>query len=228
MRRWHLLTIVLLAFLGNGALAFQDPAPVRKAVESFLRTQTAGLPGEVSFRFRGLDPGNQLAPCGAFEVGMAPGARAWGRTNVTVRCLAQDGWSIFVPVHIRVVADYIVTAHPLVQGQIVRTGDLARRRGDLSNLPAGVITDERLAVGRTMSLSLAAGRPLRADMLRQPIVVQQNQTVKVISRGAGFLVSNEGKALNRAAAGQVVQVRLANGQMISGIARPGGIVEVAY
>jgi flagella basal body P-ring formation protein FlgA len=228
MGRFHLLIGCLVTLLASAAIAVQDPGPVRKAVEDYLRVQTNGLPGEVSFTFRGLDPGNQLAPCGAFDVSLAPGARAWGRTNLTVRCLAQDGWSIFVPVHIHVLADYVVTAHPLVQGQTIANADLARRHGDLSDLPAGVITDEHQAVGRTMSISIAAGHPLRADMIRLPIVVQQNQTVKVVSRGPGFQVSNEGKALNQGTDGQVIQVRLASGQVVSGIARAGGIVEVGF
>jgi flagella basal body P-ring formation protein FlgA len=228
MRRWSFLIAVLLMLFVGGAAARQDPAPVRKAVEDYLRTQTDGLPGEVSFTFRGLDPANQLAPCGAFDVGFAPGAKAWGRTNLSVRCLAQDGWSIFVPVQIHIVADYVVTARPLAQGQTIADTDLARRRGDLSDLPAGVITDERQAIGRTMSISIAAGRPMRADMIRQAVVIQQNQMVKVVSRGPGFQVSNEGKALNPGTEGQVVQVRLSSGQIVSGIARAGGIVEVGF
>jgi flagellar basal body P-ring formation protein FlgA len=228
MRRLHVLFGCLAMLVVGVALGVQDPAPVRKAVEDYLRVQTNGLPGEVSFTFRGLDAGNQLAPCGAFDVSLAPGARAWGRTNLAVRCLAQDGWSIFVPVQIHVVADYVITARPLAQGQTIENSDLARRRGDLSDLPAGVITEERQAVGRTMGISIAAGRPLRSDMIRQPVVVQQNQTVRVISRGAGFQVSNEGKALNNGTEGQVIQVRLASGQIVSGVARAGGIVEVGF
>jgi flagella basal body P-ring formation protein FlgA len=228
MRRLHVLFGCLATLVVGVALGFQDPAPVRRAVEDYLRVQTNGLPGEVSFTFRGLDAGNQLAPCGAFDVSLAPGARAWGRTNLTVRCLAQDGWSIFVPVQIHLVADYVITARPLAQGQTIGNADLARRRGDLSDLPAGVITEERQAVGRSMSISIAAGRPLRTDMIRQPVVVQQNQTVKVVSRGQGFQVSNEGKALNQGTDGQVIQVRLASGQIVSGIAHAGGIVEIGF
>jgi flagella basal body P-ring formation protein FlgA len=228
MERLHLLFAWLLMLFAGTALAVQDPAPVRKAVEEYLRVQTKGLPGEVSFTFRGLDPGNQLEPCGALDVSLPPGARAWGRTNLTVRCLAENGWSIFVPVHIHVVAEYVITARPLAQGQTIARGDLASRRGDLSDLPAGVVTDAGQALGRTMTISIAAGHPLRTDMIREPLVVQQNQAVKIVSRGPGFQVSNEGRALNQGTDGQVVQVRLANGQVISGIARPGGIVEIGY
>jgi flagella basal body P-ring formation protein FlgA len=65
-------------------------------------------------------------------------------------------------------------------------------------------------------------------MLQQSLVVQQGQSVKVVSRGAGFQVANEGKALNNAAAGQVAQVRLGSGQVVSGIARASGVVEINY
>jgi flagella basal body P-ring formation protein FlgA len=222
--------VVLFCFLAMipAAVARQDPEAVRAAIENYLRVQTKGLPGQVTYVVHPPDPRNQLIPCDTLDVSQAPGARPWGRTNVTVRCLAPTTWSIFVPVHIRVMADYLVAARPLAQGQTVTPDDLIRQRGDLSDLPTGILTDEAMAVGRTIAMSIAAGRPLRSDMLRQALVVQQNQTVQVISKGAGFQVSNEGRALSNGHEGQVVQVRLANGQVISGIARSGGTVEVSY
>jgi flagella basal body P-ring formation protein FlgA len=41
-------------------------------------------------------------------------------------------------------------------------------------------------------------------------------------------VANEGKALNNAFEGQVAQVRLSSGQVISGVARQDGQVEVNH
>lgn len=220
--------LLLSASPVTDAFARQDPALVKNAIDTFLRTQVQGLPGEVSYTIGGLAPNNRLLPCAALEVSMPAGAKAWGRTNVSVHCQDARGWTIFVSVHIRVIAEYLVTAMPLAQGQPITTSDLARQRGDLSDLPAGILTDEKEALGRTASMSIAAGRPLRADMLRQPIVIQQNQTVKLVSRGAGFQVSNEGRALTNGLEGQIVQVRLASGQVVSGVARTGGIVEIGF
>jgi flagella basal body P-ring formation protein FlgA len=45
--------------------------------------------------------------------------------------------------------------------------------------------------------------------------------------GRGFSISSEGRALNNASAGQVVQVRTASGQVVSGIARQDGLVDIA-
>lgn len=218
--------LALMLLLAAPAWARQDPAPVRQAIEDYLRIQTQGLPGEVSFSVGAFDPRNNLTPCAALAVSQAPGARLWGRTSVTVRCTQQGGWSVFVPVQVRVVADYLVLERALAQGQVVSEADLAWQKGDLAELPGGVLTDAQLAIGRSAAMPVQAGKPLRADMLRQALVVQQGQSVKVVSRGPGFEVANEGRALNGAAAGQVAQVRLANGQVVSGIAKSGGVVEV--
>lgn len=210
------------------AFAYQDPAPVKAAVEDYLRLQTRGLPGKVSFSIGGLSQNNSLPPCPSFEVSQTPGGRPWGRTTVKVRCAAEGGWSIFVPVHVKVTANYLVAARPLSQGQIIMEADLGLQTGELSELPNGTLTDPHQAIGRATAMQIPAGRPMRSDMLRQIMAIQQGQNVKVISRGAGFQVANEGKALNNAAEGQVAQVRLNNGQIVSGIARGSGQVEIAF
>jgi len=228
MRLIACLAIALATLFAPPLWARQEPAPVRKAIEEYLRIQTKGLPGRASFTVGSFDPNNNLVPCSSLEVGQAPGARLWGRTRVAVRCTQEGGWSIFVPVQVRVIADYLITARPLSQGQLITDADLARQNGDLADLPAGILTDPHQAVGRTAIQSLPAGRPLRGDLLRQALVVQQGQSVRVVSKGPGFQVANEGRALNNAVDGQVAQVRLNNGQVVSGLARTGGYVEIGF
>jgi flagella basal body P-ring formation protein FlgA len=65
-------------------------------------------------------------------------------------------------------------------------------------------------------------------MLRAQAAVMQNQNVKLVSSGRGFSVTADGRALNNAAEGQLVQVRIASGSVVSGTARAGAIVEVSY
>lgn len=159
---------------------------------------------------------------------MSAGARPWGRTNVGVRCQLEGGWTIYVPVQVKVIGDYLVTARALARGHVIGADDVLARKGDLAELPAGVMTESAQAIGKTLSLSLQSGQLLRSDSLRAAFVVQQGQNVKVVSKGAGFQVATDGRALNNAADGQVVQVRTASGQTVSGIARAGGVVEVTY
>lgn len=223
-----LLLLFLVSLVVPAALAQQPYAPVKKAVEDWLHIQNKGLPGQVSVDISPLDTGNQLAPCKTFDVSRPAGAKTWGRTNVMVRCLDEASWRIYVPVHIRVKAPYLISARPIAQGQVLVEEDLTQQTGDLSELPANILTETERAVGKVASSSIPAGRPLRADMLKAQLIVRQGQTVRAISRGPGFAVANEGRALNNAMEGQLVQVRLGNGQVVSGVAKAGGVIEISY
>ncbi|MDP1634380.1 MAG: flagellar basal body P-ring formation chaperone FlgA [Gallionellaceae bacterium] len=225
MKRFLFLLIVSLASIAH---ARQEPAEVKRVIEDFLRVQTRGLPGQASFTVGMIDPNNNLTPCPALEAFLPVGGRPWGRINVGVRCQLEGSWSIYVPAQVKVMGEYFVTARPLARGQAISVGDLARRKGDLAELPAGIITEEVQAVGKALNVSVQSGQILRSDTLRAPHVVQQGQSVRVVSKGKGFQVATEGKALNNAAAGQVVQVRSASGQTLSGIAQTDGTVEVSH
>ena len=137
-------------------------------------------------------------------------------------------WTIYVRATVKVIANYVVSAKPLTQGHMLTAADLAIRSGDLAQLPPGIVTDPNLAMGRTLAGSISFGSPLRQDMLRAQAAVMQNQNVKVVSSGRGFSVTADGRALNNAAEGQLVQVRIASGSVVSGTARAGAIVEVSY
>jgi flagella basal body P-ring formation protein FlgA len=175
-----------------------------------------------------IDPRSVLPACAALEVFTPPGARLWGATSLGVRCSGATPWNIYVTAQVKVVGDYAVTARPLAQGQALTPSDIATQSGDLTQLPAGVLTDPQQAVGKTSIAALAPGQPLRQDLLRAPLVIQQGQTVVVNSSGRGFRVSADGKALNNAYDGQIAQVRTASGQTLSGVARAGGIVEIRF
>jgi len=219
-----LLLAAPLAFAQGGAR--QDGAALRKLAEGYLQAQSAGLPGKVTVKMGAVDPRLSLAACPAPEAFQQPGARPWGKTTVGVRCTAPV-WTVFLQAQVSVVADYVTAAVPLAQGQAIDASQLTTMQGDIAAMPNGIITDMAQAIGRTPTVSLPAGTPLRLDSLKSKPVVHQNQAVRIVSRGENFSVSGEGKAIGNASEGQVVQVRTPRGAIISGTARMGGIVEVA-
>lgn len=220
------LLLVMPLALAQSAGARQDGAALRKVAEQYLQTQSAGLPGKVTIKVGAVDPRLALAACPAPEAFQQPGARPWGKTTVGVRCTAP-AWSVFLQAQVTVIADYVTAAVPLAQGQAITAGQLTTMQGDIAAMPNGIVTDMAQAIGRTPIVSLPAGAPLRLDSLKSKPVVQQNQAVRIVSRGENFSVSGEGKAIGNAGEGQVVQVRTPRGAIISGTARMGGIVEVA-
>jgi flagella basal body P-ring formation protein FlgA len=206
----------------------QNTAVLRSVVEQFLRVQSAGLPGEVSVTVTPVDSRLNLAACPVPQAFLAPGSRAWGKTTVGVRCTAPSPWTTYIQASVTVMADYIASAVPLAQGQAIEQGQLISMRGDLTALPAGIATDMSQVIGRSVNISLPSGTPMRLDVLRSKPVVQQGQLVRLVSSGAGFRVSAEGRAIGTAGDGQIVQVRTPSGQQISGVARSGGMVEVTF
>ncbi|WP_286164398.1 flagellar basal body P-ring formation chaperone FlgA [Azoarcus sp. DN11] len=217
-----------LTLAGGNASAQQPLQPVRQVVMTFLGQQTSGLPGKIGVTVEGLDPQNQLPPCAELTPFLPPGTRAWGRINVGVRCESPVNWTVYVPAQVSVVGEYLVTARPIRAGQIISPADLERRTGDLAGEAPNTLTDMTQAVGHNARYTIAAGNPLRADMLRLPQTVRQGQNVKIVGAGSGFTVTSEGRALNAAAAGEPVRIRLNNGQVVSGKARTDGTVELDF
>jgi flagellar basal body P-ring formation protein FlgA len=228
------ILLYLLFLLFGPALFAQSPDPrqsqeaIRDTVEQFLQTQTTGLPGQVGIVIGSIDSRLNLPACNALQPFLPNGSRAWGKTTIGVRCTTPSSWTIYVTATVRVQADYLIAAVPLTQGQIIGPNDIARTKGDLTSLPAGVLTDSSQALGRTTINSFAVGTALRHDALRNPLAVQQGQNVRLISIGPGFRISTEARALANASEGQMVQVRTPGGQVVSGIAKAGSIVEVNY
>jgi flagella basal body P-ring formation protein FlgA len=206
----------------------QNLAALPHVVEQYLRTQAAGLPGEVKVSVGQLDQRVSLPACPAPEAFQQPGARAWGKTTVGVRCTAPTAWTIYVQAQVSVLADYVAAAVPLAQGQPIDQSQLVVLKGDIAAMPNGIITDVSQAVGSSPLVSLPSGTPLRLDTLKRRPVVQQGQAVRLVSNGSNFSVSSEAKSLGNAAEGQVVQVRTGAGGVVSGTARAGGVVEVAF
>jgi flagella basal body P-ring formation protein FlgA len=220
-------TLLTLLFLICHPLLGAEIDPVLDTAERYMRQQTQGLPGTVSITMGRIDT-TRLPTCTAHEAFSPPGMRLSGKTNVGVRCLGPAIWNVLVPLQISVIGNYVLTARPLVAGQVIQSGDLATATGDLSSLPTGVLNDPTSAIGKTMRNSLASGHPLRSDQLLAQLVIRQGQNVRVISRGPGFSASAEGKAINNAAEGQIAQIRMNTGQTVSGVAKADGSVEIAF
>lgn len=225
MRRTIMGTAMLAAVAAHAAER-PDAALIKRAAEQFVARETAGLPGRVAYTVGGIDPQLTLPACRAAEPFLPAGGRLWGHTNIGVRCTNPAPWTVFIPVEVRVWTGVVHVARAIAQQQPIAEADLTVLQADLTQLPAGVLTDTRVALGKTLVTTLQPGQPLRSDLLRAPTVIQQNQPVKLLVQGRGFTVSGEGRALTAATDGQLVQVRVQSGLVVSGLARSGATVEI--
>jgi len=235
------------AFAGDAAgrsapSAAQDHAQIRNTVTQFVEQQTAALPGKATYQIDETDRRIALPPCANFEAFLPPGSQLIGKTSVGVRCASSprqeetqeknkvgqtrtNGWSIFVPVQIRVSLNLMTSARQLPPGHTLQEQDLASQATEASRIEG--FTDPQQVLGKVLRYGISAGQVLREDMLRQPYSVKQGQIVQLAVQGNGFSIRSEGVALNNAGEGQAVQIRVSSGRVVSGVARAGGMVEIA-
>lgn len=222
------------ATAASNASAADTHAQIAQAVRQFLQTQTAGYPGEVLIQLQPLDARIKVASCEHIEAFSLPSSRLWGKSHVGVRCLQlappelTTPWKLYVQADIQIFGDYAVLAMPVSQGSRLSADMVNMQHGDLSKLPANVITDRAVLEGKQALMNMPLGTVLRPEMLKALPVVLQGQTVQVVSRGEGFVVSTDGTAMQAAAVGQLVEVKVSSGQTVKGVAQASGKVEVAF
>lgn len=212
----------------NGGFKRQPIHKITESVAQFLEQQVIGYPGQPSIRVGQIDPNIKLSSCETLEAFLPKGSKAWGKTSVGVRCNGAARWTIYVQADVNVHAQYLVAAAPLSQGTIIGDEHLTFATGDLTQLPTGIFTESQQAVGRIVNMSVPAGTVLRQNILKRAPVVQRGQTVILTSSGPGFKVAAEGKSLGNAVEGEVVQVKVASGQVVAGVAQENGQIEIKF
>jgi flagella basal body P-ring formation protein FlgA len=202
----------------------QDHAQIKNVAASFVEQQSAALPGKVTYIVNEIDERITLPACAKLYAFLPAGSQFIGRTSIGVRCLEKNGWSIFVPVQIKVSFNLLVSARQLPMGHILQEQDLTIQTTEVSQTEG--ITEIKQALGKVLRYSITSGQVLREDMLRLPFSVTQGQIVPLIVQSDGFSIRSKGSALGNASAGQTVQIRIGSGRVIGGVARADGAVEI--
>ena len=222
--QWALLG-ALLCIMSAWAVPQQSHAEIRTIITAFVHEQTLNLPGQVTITVNEIDRRVSLPACSALEAFLPPGGQLLGNNTVGVRCTTNmQKWTLFVPVHIKVSANLLITNSPLQQGHVLRAEDIGSQKSELTQ--TGILTDPLQAIGKVLKFSVGAGQVLKQDMLRAPYAVRQGQIVQVQVERQGFKIHADGQALSNAAEGQTVQVKTSSGQVVSGVVQPDGAVSI--
>lgn len=214
----------LIQCLGVVSAQAALPPDIEVSIKKYIQKSPSvnGLRVEVE-----INDSNQTIPAclgGTIEIASPPGVlRLWGRTTIQVRC-AKAAWMINVPVHIRAFGDYVVAGRYLPMGQKVEIGDIRVIEGDLSTLPDDVLRNPKAAYERALVRPLQMGSPIGLNDLKESSVIKVGDPVRIQLMGKDFQVSGEGTAQTAGLVGDMVRVRLLDGQILQGkVLRPGVI-----
>ena len=122
-------------------------------------------------------------------------------------------------------ADSVVATRTLRAQTVIAPEDLTLVAAELP----GALSDPAAAYGLETRAAIYAGRPVRPEDLGQPTLVQRNQMVTLVYVSGALAISTEGRALDRGAEGEVVQVlNLASRSTVSGRIGPDGMIYVRW
>lgn len=122
------------------------------------------------------------------------------------------------------VAETIFAAHTIRAQSILTAQDLLVK--DV-NVPGAAESPDQV-VGKEARVTLYAGRPIRLGDVGPPAVVDRNQIVPLVFNSAGLTITAEGRALQRAGAGEFVRImNIASRQTVMGLVLADGRVIVS-
>lgn len=91
----------------------------------------------------------------------------------------------------------------------------------------GALTELQAALGQEARVAIYPGRPIRAQDLGRPAIVERNQIVPLTYRSGALSILTEGRALARGGVGDVIRVmNIASRSTVSGLIGPDGMVVV--
>lgn len=99
-------------------------------------------------------------------------------------------------------AETVVAARTIPAQSIIAAHDLIL---DERIIP-GTVSDPGTIIGQEARVALYAGRPIRPGDVAAPAVVDRNDIIPLIYQGGALLISTEGRALERAGAGEFIRV----------------------
>lgn len=198
---------------------WQPVAEIKAAAETYIREQIGGDDERVVPTAGHLDPRLQLARCSA---PLAPylqnRKKTTGRIIVGVRCDGDRPWNIYLPVHVAVMQDVLVTAVPLSRDHAIGRQDVEVARRDVSTLVGGYMTDVTDVLGQRLKRSVAKGTLLTPAQVSPAILIERGQTVTLTVESASLNISMTGKALMDGTANQRIRVEnLASGRVVEGL-----------
>ena len=110
-------------------------------------------------------------------------------------------------------ADSLVAARTLPAGTVIGEGDVMLVDAEIPE----ALTSAAEAVGQEARVALYAGRPIRSRDLGAETLIERNALVTLVYRSGNLTILAEGRALDRAAEGEMVRVmNLASKTTVSG------------
>lgn len=215
------LLLLLSTFFWLSGKLLADTLPAQ--LNTFINTQLAHQPDPFKISLSISTPKNRWPSCPSPHFSLPANGRYWGSVTISAYC-GQERY--FIQAQIQIVGHYLVAARKISAGSVLTHADIQTTTGRLDKLPVNTLTKDSEVIGAISLRNINPGQPLNLTMLRRAWVIEAGQSVLVVMQGQGFTIKGGGKALGNAAAEDNVRIRLASGQVVTGIASQNGQIRL--
>jgi flagella basal body P-ring formation protein FlgA len=227
LRRGLLLAASLAAPVMVAAADAPSSESVRAFAEQWLQQHYTQAGSRVQAQAAPLDSRLIVAACDIpLSASVANESRPTPRMSVQVRCARPDGWSVRVPVQLKIFRQVLVASRPLLRGDGVVTADVHSEERDITRLGYGYIESLDQLAGRALARPLSLGSVLTPAALGGRRMVRAGDQVQLVASLGGIEVRASGIALGSGDSGARLRVRNgSSGRVIDAVVRaPGEVV----
>lgn len=226
--------MILLLGLGLHGPARAMDAPVgtqsldslRAAAEQGVREHFARPGSRIEVTSPALNVRLQLKACEQpLRAIISDQAQARSRIAVAVQCPQAGGWTVRVPVRLKLFRAVLVTSRPLLRGDGISAADVHGEERDVTRLGYGYLENFQQIAGRSLSRAVARGTVLSPGTLGGRRMVRAGDHVQLLARLGGIEVRAEGVALGSGDNGARLRVRNASsGRVVDAMVSSPGVV----
>ncbi|MDP5292298.1 flagellar basal body P-ring formation chaperone FlgA [Oceanimonas sp. CHS3-5] len=228
-RRLHLWTWLSLAWLAVWmppvALASVHES-IRQYAEDYVRDfVVAGPRDKVEIEAASVDTRLQLTECpGMLTADIRGSGEVRRNTHVHVQCHETPGWSLFVPVRVRILKPVVTAATPIARNTLLQPAQLQMSYQDEVLLRGDVFDDIQALLGTRSKRDLRPGRPVLASQL---CVVCKGDKVTIVAETGGLSIRTDGMAEEDGTFNERIRIRNSrSGRQIQGRISEAGVVRV--
>jgi len=146
--------------------------------------------------------------------------------RLNVLCNDTESWHSIFNVYLINPIKYYVAAHHLEQGKVISDSDITVLYDDKALLSTAIIANKEKILGLTVIHDIQQGSTFLRSDLKPARGLMMGQSIKIISRGKGFQITNQGKLLNNPTNGQFARVETSSKKLVTGIVEGTNVVDI--
>lgn len=207
-----LLTLAPICSEGKEAAADRGQE-VRDVVTAFVAARTAGMGWDIRIRQIAMPDALKL-PDGTldYEVVAPQQWEGWGSASLSVLARLREKvvGNISVRIDVEALADTVVTARQIDQGDAITAGDLVLQKREITRNSTRVSRRIEDVAGKKARATIKANQVVRTDQVEKIPLVKSGQMVTIVAENSVMRVSVAGKARSSGAEGDIVIVQNLN------------------